>query len=129
MEPMHTPRDRRSAERFFYTKDQLLRRAPIHLRRRRDKERLVGHLGLAAALVGLSVWWVIPLHDFAGPVLVALTPSHGVHVGDLPTLVFLAVAGRSLVAAARLRGLTAVGLRATGAATGHSERGQRDRSS
>jgi len=92
---------RRSHEGFFYTKDQLLRREPIYLRRRSDKQRLAGHVGLAAGLVGLSVWWVIPLHDFAGPVLVTLAPGRGVHLGDLPTLGFLAVAGRSMVHAAR----------------------------
>lgn len=102
MEPKRNPERRRSAERFLYTRDQLLRRSPIYLRRRRDKHRLIGHVCVAAALMGLSLWWVIPLHAFAGPVLVTLTRSHGVHVGDLPTLVFLAIALRSLVVATQL---------------------------
>ena len=103
---------RRSEQPFLYSKEQLLRREPIYLRRRSDKQRLVGHICLAGGLVGLSAWWVIPLHDFAGPVLVTLAPGRGVHVGDLPTLGFLAVAGHSMVRAAtcgmRLRWLTSV---------------------
>ena len=102
METKRNPERRRSEKRFLYTKDQLLRRSPIYLRRRRDKHRLIGHVCVAAALMGLSLWWVIPVHAFAGPVLVTLTRSHGVHVGDLPTLVFLAVALRSLVVATQL---------------------------
>lgn len=99
---MPPPIERRRTEQgFFYTKDQLFRREPLYLRRRADKQRLTGHLCLAAGLVGLSVWWVIPLHDFAGPVLVTLAPGRGVHVGDLATLGFLAIAGRSMVRAAR----------------------------
>lgn len=94
--------DRRAPEPFLYTGEQLTGRAPIRLRRRRDKQRLAAHLVVAAALVGLTTWWVVPLHAFAGPVLVRLTPAHGVHVGDLPSLVFLAIAARSLVAARRL---------------------------
>ena len=100
--PPTPPTERRKSEQgFFYTKDQLLRREPIYLRRRSDKQRLIGHVCLAGGLVGLSAWWVIPLHDFAGPVLLTLAPGRGVHVGDLPTLGFLAVAGRSMARAAR----------------------------
>jgi hypothetical protein len=99
--------ERRTSERFLYSKDQLLRRSPIYVRRRRDKQRLAAHLGGAGVLIALSVWWVIPLHSFAGPVLFTLTRTHGVHIGDLPTLVFLAVAGRWLVTAARLSQLGA----------------------
>lgn len=95
--------DRRTRSRFFYTKDQLLGRAPIYMRRRSDKHRLIAHVALVIVLVSLSLWWVIPLHAFAGPVLLTLTPSHGVHLGDLPTLGFLAVALRSAVLATRLR--------------------------
>jgi hypothetical protein len=53
-------------------------------------------------LVTLSAWWVIPLHSFAGPVLLRLTPGHGVHVGDLPTLPFLAAAAWSGFTALRM---------------------------
>ena len=94
--------DRRAPEPFLYTGEQLAGRAPIRLRRRRDKFRLAAHLAVALSLVALTAWWVLPLHAFAGPVLVPLTDDRGVHVGDLPSLLFLAVAGRSLVVAGRL---------------------------
>ncbi len=97
-----SPRERRSKERLLYSKDQLLGRSPIYLRRRRDKQRLAAHAALATFLVALSLWWVIPLHAFAGPVLFTFTQTHGVHQGDLPTLAFLAIAMRSLVKAVRL---------------------------
>jgi len=93
--------ERRAPQPLVYTPDQLLGRAPVRLRRRADKVRLAGHLAAAVALVGLSLWWVIPLHAFAGPVLLTLTATHGVHLGDLPTLLFGAVALRSLVVARR----------------------------
>ena len=57
---------------------------------------------MIALLLALSVWWVVPLHAFAGPVLLTLTRTHGVHLGDLPVLVFVAVAVRSMVAAQQL---------------------------
>lgn len=91
--------DRRVPEPLLYTADQLLGHAPIRLRRRTDKLRLAGHLVAAVALIVLSAWWVIPLHSFAGPVLVVVTPGHGIHAGDLPTVAFLALALRSLRAA------------------------------
>ena len=94
--------ERRAPQPFLFTPDELLGRRPIRLRRAADKRRLVAHLVLAAALVGLSGWWVVPLHAFAGPVLVTFTAEHGVHAGDLPVLGFLAVAGRSLLTAGRL---------------------------
>jgi hypothetical protein len=95
--------DRRAPEPLLYSWDQLRRRAPIYLRRRSDKQRLAVHLGLAVGLMGLSVWWVVPRHSFAGPVILALSSSHGVHAGDLPTLVFGVIAMRSLLVARRLR--------------------------
>jgi hypothetical protein len=98
---LRTSGERRSRERFLYTWDQLLGRAPIYTRRRRDKQRLGAHLALVVLLVGLTLWWVVPLHTFAGPVLFTLTASHGVHAGDLPTVLFLAVAARSLLVVAR----------------------------
>ena len=67
-----------------------------------DKVRFAAHVGAAGGLVALSLWWVIPLHSFAGPVLLKLTRTHGVHVGDLPTLPFLAAAVWSGVAAMRM---------------------------
>ena len=94
--------ERRAPEPLLYQRDQLLGRRPIRLRRRSDKIRLAAHLAAVALLVALSIWWVVPLHAFAGPVLVTLTASHGVHAGDLPVLVFLAIAARSLISASRL---------------------------
>jgi hypothetical protein len=100
--PDGRPVERRASQPFLLTSDELLGRRPIRLRRARDKRRLAAHLAIAAALVALSGWWVVPLHSFAGPVLLVLTSSHGVHAGDLPVLAFLAVAGRSLMGASRL---------------------------
>src|SRR5512133_3611762 len=89
MRRMAHKNDRRTPEPLLYSPAQLRGRSRICLRRRRDKVRFAAHLGAAAGLVGLSAWWVIPVHSFAGPVLMTLTPSHGVHVGDLPTVPFL----------------------------------------
>ena len=91
--------DRRTPEPLLYSPAQLRGRSRIYLRRRRDKVRFAAHLGAAGCLVGLSAWWVIPVHSFAGPVLMTLTPSHGVHVGDLPTVPFLLAAIWSAIAA------------------------------
>jgi hypothetical protein len=94
--------ERRLPEPLLYSRDQLLGRTPIRLRRKSDKRRLVAHLVAATGLVALSGWWVIPLHSFAGPVLLRLTRTHGVHRGDLPALVFLLFAGWSLTQARRI---------------------------
>jgi len=93
--------DRRTPEPLLYSPAQLRGRSRIYLRRRRDKVRFAAHLGAAAGLFGLSVWWVIPVHSFAGPVLMTFAPGHGVHVGDLPTILFLLVGAWSVVAAVR----------------------------
>ena len=97
--------ERRAPEPLLYTGEQLAGRAPIRLRRRRDKTRLAYHLVLALVLAGLSLWWVVPHHSFSGPVVLDLAGpegAHGVHLGDLPSLVFVAVAARSAVQACRL---------------------------
>jgi len=97
--------DRRTPEPLLYTGEQLAGRAPIRLRRRRDKTRLAYHLILASVLAALTVWWVVPSHTFAGPVVMNFAgPSgdHGVHLGDLPSLAFVLVAVRSAVQACRL---------------------------
>lgn len=94
--------ERRAPERKLFTVDQLLGRSPIWLRRRTDKWRLAAHILVVIALVALTVWWVVPLHAFAGPVLLKLAPGRGVHAGDLPTLAFLALAARSLRSAQRI---------------------------
>lgn len=94
--------ERRAPEPLVYRPDQLIGRRPIRLRRRSDKVRLAAHLTAVAALVALSIWWVVPLHAFAGPVLLTLTATHGIHEGDLPVFVFLAIAARSLFRAQRI---------------------------
>ena len=94
--------ERRAPEPLLYSPEQLLGRRPIRVRRRSDKIRLVAHLVAVVLLVALSVWWVVPLHAFAGPVLLTLTATHGVHAGDLPVFVFLAIATRSMFAVQRL---------------------------
>jgi hypothetical protein len=99
---MDHPIERRTPEPLLYSTAQLQGRSRIYLRRRRDKVRFAAHVGAAGSLVALSLWWVIPVHAFAGPVLVKLTPGHGVHVGDLPTVPFLLVAAWSGVAALRM---------------------------
>ena len=96
------PIERRTPEPLLYSTAQLQGRSRIYLRRRRDKVRFAAHVGAACGLVALSLWWVIPLHSFAGPVLLKLTPGHGVHVGDLPTVPFLFVATWSVIAALRM---------------------------
>lgn len=100
--PDRRPEERRAPEPLLYRPEQLVGRRPIRLRRRSDKVRLAGHLVAVALLVGLSVWWVVPLHVFAGPVLVTLSASHGVHAGDLAVFAFLAAATRSMVLAREL---------------------------
>ena len=94
--------ERRAPEPLLYTGEQLTGRAPIRLRRRTDKIRFAAHLAAALTLLALTAWWVIPLHGFAGPVVLSLTADHGVHVGDLPCLLFLAFAARSTFVAGRL---------------------------
>src|SRR4051794_8459661 len=42
------------------------------------------------------LWWLVPAHDFDGPVLVALSPQHGLHIGALAGLALAA----AIVAAA-----------------------------
>lgn len=95
--------ERRAPQRLLYTVDQLLGRTPIWLRRRSDKLRFAGHLAVVVALTALTVWWVIPEHTFTGPMLVTFAPGRGVHLGDLPTLGFAVLAGRSLRSLQRLR--------------------------
>jgi hypothetical protein len=100
--PDGRPAERRARQPLLYRPDQLLGRTPIRLRRAADKRRLAAHLLAVAGLAGLSIWWVVPLHWFAGPVLLTLTRTHGVHAGDLPVFAFGALALRSLVAARRI---------------------------
>lgn len=78
----------------------MLGRAPIRLRRRSDKARLAAHVCATLAMAALIAWWVLPVHAFTGPVLFMFAPGRGVHLGDLPALVFLLVAARSVVVSA-----------------------------
>jgi hypothetical protein len=96
------PTVRREPGPLLYSRGQLRGRERIYLRRRRDKVRFAAHVFGAIGLLAFSLWWVIPVHAFAGPVLVKLTPAHGVHVGDLPVLLFLCVAGWSTITARQL---------------------------
>lgn len=89
-------RERRAPEGRSYTIDQVLGRTPIRLRRRGDKVRLAVHVAATAGIVALTVWWVVPVHVFTGPVLFVFAPGHGVHVGDLPVLLLLLAAARSI---------------------------------
>jgi hypothetical protein len=100
--PGGRPVERRARQPFLYRPGQLLGRQPIRRRRAADKRRLAGHLLAVAALGGLSVWWIVPLHWFAGPVVLPLTAAHGVHVADLAVFGFAALALRSLSAARRI---------------------------
>ena len=101
------PNERRTPEPLLYSTAQLQGRSCIYFRRRRDKVRFAAHLGATVSLVALSLWWVIPLHSFAGPVLLRLTPGHGVHVGDLPTVPFLLAAAWSVITALRMLDVSA----------------------
>ena len=94
--------ERRAPEPLLYTPEQVLGRSPIRLRRAADKRRLALNLAVAVALLALTVWWVFIPHSFAGPVVFVLTTDHGIHLGDLPSLAFVAVACRSLMAARRI---------------------------
>ena len=107
MKLVEHPTERRSPEPLLYCRAQLQGDARIYLRRRRDKVRFAAHVGAALALVMLSVWWVVSLHSFTGPVLVEFTSSHGVHLGDLPVVAFLCAGAWSVVAAVRMRGVGA----------------------
>lgn len=100
--PPPSQRERRARQRPLYSVDQLLGRSPIWLRRRSDKLRVAAHVTGVVALCALSVWWVVPQHWFSGGVLIVIAPGRGVHVGDLPTVVFLGLAVRSARSARRL---------------------------
>jgi hypothetical protein len=52
--------------------------------------RFIGALGL----VWLTVWWVVPPHSFSGPVIWVIDgkDGHGLHLGDLPAVLFLVAA-------------------------------------
>jgi hypothetical protein len=50
---------------------------------------------------------VLPEHVFTGPVLFMFAPGRGVHLGDLPALVFLLVAARSVAVSAGIVRTTA----------------------
>ena len=47
---------------------------------------------LAVGLVAAAGAWVLVNGPVDGPVLLVLTPSHGIHVADLPSMVAVAIA-------------------------------------
>ncbi len=47
----------------------------------------------AVGLVAAATVWVLVNGPVEGPVLLVLTPSHGITVADLPSIVALVVAG------------------------------------
>jgi hypothetical protein len=48
---------------------------------------------LAVGLVAAAGVWVLVNGPVEGPVLLVLTPSHGITVADLPSIVALVIAG------------------------------------
>lgn len=62
----------------------------------------MAHVAGAVALVALTLWWVLPHHAFSGPVLVIVAPGRGVHAGDLPSVLFVVLALRSMARATTL---------------------------
>jgi hypothetical protein len=67
---------------------------------------LAARVAFVAAGITLAVlllwWWVIPRHEFDGPVILPLTPTHGIHAGDLAgALAAAALFGGSVFLATR----------------------------
>ena len=54
------------------------------------RQAVVGGLAVAALWIA-AAWWVVAVHPWAGPVLVTVTETNGVHVGDIPAVVLGAV--------------------------------------
>jgi hypothetical protein len=52
---------------------------------------------LAVGLVAAAGVWVLVNGPVEGPVLLVLTPSHGITVADLPSMVALVIAGLLLL--------------------------------
>ena len=48
--------------------------------------------GIGAALLGAAACWVFVLGPWHGPIVLSLSPSHGIDAGDLPGLALLALA-------------------------------------
>jgi hypothetical protein len=48
---------------------------------------------LAVGLIAAAVVWVLINGPVEGPVLLVLTPSHGITVADLPSMAALVIAG------------------------------------
>ena len=48
---------------------------------------------LAVGLIAAAVVWVLVNGPVEGPVLLVLTPSHGITVADLPSMAALVIAG------------------------------------
>jgi hypothetical protein len=81
-------------------------RSLAYLRRRRAKEMLVAHGFVVAAMAALTAWWVVPHHAFSGRTIYVFSPGRGLHLGDLPAVLFVLVGlfslGQVVRAASRL---------------------------
>jgi len=52
---------------------------------------MTGWRWLAVGLVGAAVIWMLVNGPVEGPVLLILTPSHGITVADLPSLALIII--------------------------------------
>jgi|GEM_PF-6123993 len=62
---------------------------------RRRKLTLAIRWLLAAGLLALTWWWVVPTHSWEehSPVIWTVSATHGIHRSDLPAFAFVLVAG------------------------------------
>lgn len=59
---------------------------------------MTGSRWLAVGLVGAAVIWILVNGPVEGPVLLILTPSHGITVADLPSLALIIIAAVIFIA-------------------------------
>jgi len=59
---------------------------------------MTGRRWLAVGLVGVAVTWILVNSSVEGPVLLTLTPSHGITVADLASLALIIIAGFIFIA-------------------------------
>ncbi len=58
---------------------------------RRRLPAVIGWFGVVALWLAAG-WWVVAVHPLAGPVLLTVTETNGLHVGDVPVVALGAVA-------------------------------------
>jgi hypothetical protein len=58
---------------------------------------MTGRRWLAVGLAGAAVIWILVNGPVEGPVLLTLTPSHGITVADLPSLALIIIAAVILI--------------------------------